>query len=75
MKLTRIIKIRVNLSRVNFVEAPRLLKSWITSEPFKLWPPNKATFPKNYLGKFASRDYVYINIDVTIATEFWQPCF
>ena len=58
-----------------FFEAPHLLKSWITSKPFKLWPPNKATFPKNYRGKFASRDYVYFNIDITTATEFSQPCF
>ena len=56
-------------------EGPRLLESWITSKLFKLWPPNEATFPKNYLGKFESRDYVYVNIDVTMATEFWQPCF
>ena len=25
------------------------LKSWITSKPFNLWPPNLATFPKIYL--------------------------
>ena len=27
-------------------------KCWINSKPFKLWPPNFETFPKNYLGTF-----------------------
>ena len=31
------------------------------------------TFP--FLGTFQSRRDVYVNIDVTRATEFWQPCF
>ena len=28
-----------------------------------------------FLGTFQSRRDVYVNIDVTMATEFWQPCF
>ena len=28
-----------------------------------------------FLGTFQSRRDVYVNIDVTRATEFWQLCF
>lgn len=27
-------------------------EKWITSKPFRLWPPNLAAFPKNYLATF-----------------------
>ena len=30
---------------------------------------------RNYLGTFLSRCDVYVHIDVTMATDFWQPCF
>ena len=30
---------------------------------------------KLFLGTFQSRRDVYVNIDVTMANEFWQPCF
>ena len=35
----------------------------------------KKIFLKLYLGTFQSRRYENINIDFTIATEFWQPCY
>ena len=28
-----------------------------------------------FLGTFQGRRDVYVNIDVTMATEFWQSCF
>ena len=54
---------------------PPPLKSWITSKPSKLGPPNLVTFPKIYLGAFWSHRDPYASIDVTMVTEFWQPCF
>ena len=50
-------------------------KSRLTAKPFKLGPPNLATFPSNYLGTFWSHRDVNVNIDVTTATKFWPPCF
>ena len=50
-------------------------KSWITSKPFKRLTRKLATFPKNYLKTFWSCHDVYVNIDVTMATELWHPCF
>ena len=55
--------------------SPLGLKSWPTSKLFKLWPPNLATFPKNYLGIFKRRPDVYVNIEVAMETVFWQPFF
>ena len=34
-----------------------------------------STFPKNYLGTSWSRRDACVNIDVTMAIAFWQPCF
>ena len=36
---------------------------------------NYATFPKIYLGTFKNRCEEYVDIDVNMATEFWQPYF
>ena len=32
-------------------------------------------FRKHYLGAFCCQRDVHVNIDVTKATEYWQPCF
>jgi len=36
---------------------------------------NLATFREIYLWTFWCRRDEYVNIDVTMVTEFWQPCF
>ena len=40
---------------------PPSRENWITSKPFKLWPPNLANFPKKFLGTCLSHRDVYVN--------------
>ena len=50
-------------------------KSGITSKPFKRLTRKLATSPKNYLETFYSCHDMFVNIDVTMATGLWHPCF
>ena len=44
-------------------------------ESLKLGTLNKATFRRIYLGTFENRRGVYVNVDVTMAIEFWTAMF
>lgn len=50
-----------------------VLQIWITLKLSKLWRSrNFVTFPKTYLGTFKNRRQAYVNIEVSMASEFWQ---
>ena len=54
---------------------PRQLWRFVTYKLLKLWPPNLVTFPKIYLETFWHQCPLSINVDVSIATIFWQARF
>ena len=56
----------LTLFRPGRVWSPPSLKSWITSKPLKLWAPNLASFPNNYLETF--------KVVVTCTSALTLPC-
>ena len=52
---TRLLISPLKIVHTFFILPKQSCRSWITSEPFKLWPPNLATFPKIYLETLAWR--------------------
>ena len=68
----RVVKLIVHFICTSFhlIYQPPSRKSWWTSKPIKLWPPNLATFPKNI--------WEHFKVVVTCASTLmlpWQPSF
>ena len=52
IKTSRLLISPLKIVHTFFILPKQSCRSWITSKPFKLWPPNLATFPKIYLETF-----------------------